>query len=38
LHTLFVEIAQLIKSPVALFHPQVVLRVLGVIRLTDKIV
>ena len=29
LHTLFMEIAHLLKSPVALYHPKVVFRVLG---------
>ena len=29
LHTLFMEIAQLLKSPLALYHPKVVFRVLG---------
>ena len=30
LHTLLAEIGQLVKSPTALFHPKVVLRVLGI--------
>ena len=35
-HTLLVEIGQLVKSPAALFHPKVVLRVLGVTNYSNK--
>ena len=30
LHTLFIEVAHLLKSPLALYHPKIVFRVLGI--------